>query len=216
MTDQTSIFDELDEKRIAPQPFALAIAMGIVYIALAYLSHFLGGVIDDVVSAASMSLGIYLLLQLKRYLQNFHSEKAIYWINRHLFISVAILLITVIDDLLRYLRREMLFEQGMYGAIIFSVSLVVCLAAAFVITIMFGISLRKVGNDFVGSLEKLGNAYAFCAPAAIGWLVATAIIHYDNQWTRLVYTTLALIPTVIILTVFNKARKYTNPKYQST
>lgn len=215
-TIQHSIFDELDQKTIAPQHFARAVAAGIVAAALALVYHLTSGGLRSLVYLLQICVALYLLSCMRAYLRNFRAERARIWLLWLMRFTAALVVLTLLRSLYgAMIRQNIISYDNTFFSLLQPILMGGVLLGGIIAQAGFGILLQRIENDFIGLLRPLGIMYAYVIPAAMLTLVAGtywgtrffAISHFFF-WMYFVGGMVESIPAVLMAVIFYRAMKY--------
>jgi hypothetical protein len=206
----SSIFDELDDKRLAPQNFGSAIFICVLSIFLGFVGCL--KIYVSFISVVNTILAVIILMHLRRYLSNFFATQARLW-----------LLVWMINYAVSILLPLLMIAPVYFGLIplgeiyrhFFDVSLIIIDLVGIFAIIMSGVALIKIRDDFVGLLRPLGLVYlwlrvplelfsAFLSDFAAGQRVFFRMEPYYG----FVSTFLFSCSTMVIIAIFARARRF--------
>jgi len=204
-TIMESIFDELDKKNIASQRFWLAIIVCSLSISLSYVDLFTENYgYKAILFLSNMTLGIVILSFFKKYLQNFRSGRAGYWIKWWIVMYVVMIITSLVYGLIStayHLSNNNPYLWSYY----------ILLFAFNYFAIRAGIILRKIPNDFIGLLRTMGFLYIFLMPS----VELISLIEYSdyvkkilgghNPLFHLVLNTFYSAPILLLIVIFYRA-----------
>jgi len=209
------------QNKIAPQRFNLIIVACIVSIVLSYADLFLGVEYKDIARLLYGILAVIILWSFKKYLQNFYAAKAIYWLKWNLAIAILLFVSMYMQGRLYY--AKWLEDHSSIGpsadslkhrppAYAFLTLFILLLFIPFIISnVKFGNSLRKIENDFIGLLKKLGLSLTYLLIIAVVCMVAILLISKTFAHSfifKIILNTMLIIPTIILTMIFYRAKKY--------
>jgi hypothetical protein len=201
--DQIDIFER--EKRIEYQNFDAAIFIGVLTIILYYCFYFSPEPYKNLASIIWSIINIIFWFSFRKYLQNFHAKSSIYWVNWNIVLVIAF-----------YIFYDLVFRNVKYLSgdlfstliIIFDVFMIIFRTYA---RIRLGISLRKIKSDFIGLLKELGGVYCYLeAPLFFFTRVFLPDIAFlkNNVVFHIFIYAIYNIPTIILIVIFLRAKKY--------
>jgi hypothetical protein len=212
-----SIFDDLNQHRIAPQRFGLAIAICIVCIVLSNSYFFLDKNWNHIFYLANVLVSIYLLVQFRRYLGNFMAARPVFLLKLKIIASWIMFGLLLLNLLYRIPeQKDVILPWYWLRILLFVVLYYVIILFDLVVSVLNGIALQKIPNDFVGITKTLGivNAYIIPLPYLIANMISLLpklnhIYNADeNLPVRLVVHTFFLIPTFLLMLIFFRARRF--------
>ncbi|MEI8278591.1 MAG: hypothetical protein WCG87_02440 [Bacteroidota bacterium] len=204
---------KLQQKQLLqPQNFIVAMAVTMVYIILPFTRSYLDQNYRFILTGITILTGVIVLWQLKKYLFNFSSNKAMYWINRTIIMSIILAVIDPISN-----RRFFHLINNIQP--ILSLSFFLIVMAIWYLTIYasvrLGSALRNIENDTIGLIHLLGNSLLYLIPSAILITIGVSGIILKNNTLKTSLSPLLgishilfLIPKVIMFLIFLRAKKY--------
>lgn len=209
-TDPTDIFERKEE--IGPQNFDAAIVAGVAFILLSYGYNCCPKDYKTIVTVIEAAISTFFIFSFRKYLQNFANRNTNYWLNWNIGLNIATYAITIIMQLARNGSASSSHHMSPIVTLLFLLFLFVFVAGTYVY-IRLGIVLQQINNDFIGMLEQLGKLYCYLSvPVLFLYVVVSVALvkkHFmHKEVLTLIMTTISVIPIVMLIMIFLKAKKY--------
>jgi hypothetical protein len=210
-----SIFDELEQKRLAPQNFSWAVLLCILYSIGSIGIVLVSGPSQRVFSPILLAMAVLIDLSLLRYLKNFNLPEATRWLTLKICCLFGLLVYAWLFKIslftntfgLNWREANVWYSRFFYFR---KVIRFIALAAGF----MWGLCIIRVKDDFVGLMKRLGQVIV-CTAVLFGVLFFLLLykpfrVFYNarqNQWLWLLLNVLGAVEVVVMAMIFSRAEK---------
>jgi hypothetical protein len=200
---QVAAYAEAEAEAIAPQNFSLAIGCALAAIALSLASLFVDTESDNakLIGWVCAIFDIGTLVCLRKYLENFHDSSV-------LRLSGWFIVVTVVLNVVNLMP----LPQSTLGV----VKIWVALGAWVVVSLLLGICLQLMSNDFVGGIKNLGTV--ICAATIIDCIIL-AIYFFSGNTDNSVLDTLSVFvtcaPTAMMAVLFYRAKEFVSRTHEN-
>jgi len=150
----------------------------------------------------SMIFTVWLYFNFRKYVSNFNSSRLItlftWFISFEIILGIMDIIMTFIDD----------FEtdEDLAFVVILFIFYIIISISYIVATVKLSNNLISLKNDNVGLLRQLGISMIIMLPLSLFIGISGAI--YDNNGVILFASILENIPTILMIIIFIRARKY--------
>lgn len=215
--NKSSVANSLNtvENKIISQDFNAAIIVAIITIVFSFIELFI-----DLDSSSSGSwkvtiisgvTNIWLWVFFQKYVGNFKVAKLTFLIN---WIIVFYFTGLILELIMKFLPEGSALgdwqETDTLNLLVFIFSIVFFIVSI-VVYIKTGIALQKIKNDHVGLIRELGMSLAYLLPIVLLLVILGDFL--ENKSILVVGTLLDNVPTIIMIIIFFKAKKYLNQSH---